>query len=107
MAKITIPTSWDIPTIVADAGGDLDKARYEHGDLIVDDVTQGSLDAVVAGFDTAANDARNAVLVVQNTRATSYASWRDQLDMQFHDLLDGTTTWRDHVAAVKAANPKP
>jgi len=40
-------------------------------------------------------------------RQGAYASWGDQLDMQFHDLLDDTTTWRDHVAAVKAAHPKP
>ena len=40
-------------------------------------------------------------------RRGAYASLRDQLDMQFHDLLDGTTTWRDHVAAVKASHPKP
>ena len=107
MAKVTIPTTWDIPTIVADAGGDPDKASYVHGDLIVDDVTQVALDDVVASFDVAANDARVAVIEVQNTRAVAYANLRDQLDMQFHDLLDGTTTWRDHVEAVKAAHPKP
>jgi hypothetical protein len=40
-------------------------------------------------------------------RQGAYASWGDQLDMQYHDLLDDTTTWRDHIAAVKAAHPKP
>jgi hypothetical protein len=40
-------------------------------------------------------------------RRGAYANLGDQLDMQYHDLLDGTTTWRDHVAAVKAAHPKP
>jgi hypothetical protein len=40
-------------------------------------------------------------------RQGAYASWGDQMDMQFHDLLDDTTTWRDHVATVKAAHPKP
>ena len=40
-------------------------------------------------------------------RRNAYADIGDQLDMQYHDLVDGTTTWRDHVAAVKAANPKP
>jgi hypothetical protein len=40
-------------------------------------------------------------------RRRAYANLGDQLDMQFHDLLDGTTTWRDHIAAVKAAHPKP
>jgi hypothetical protein len=27
--------------------------------------------------------------------------------MQYHDAVDDTTTWKDHVAAVKAAHPKP
>jgi hypothetical protein len=40
-------------------------------------------------------------------RRNAYADIGDQLDMQFHDLLDDTTTWRDHVATVKAAHPKP
>ena len=39
-------------------------------------------------------------------RAAAYAKIADQLDMQFHDAADGTTVWRDHVAKVKADNPK-
>jgi hypothetical protein len=40
-------------------------------------------------------------------RATAYASTGDQLDMQYWDSVNDTTTWKDHVAAIKAANPKP
>ena len=40
-------------------------------------------------------------------RKDAYGSTGDQLDMQYHDAVDGTTTWKDHVAAVKAAHPKP
>tara|TARA_R110002167_G_C12569429_1_gene642455 strand:+ start:465 stop:764 length:300 start_codon:yes stop_codon:yes gene_type:complete len=40
-------------------------------------------------------------------RIEAYASTGDQLDMQYHDAVDGTTTWKDHVAVVKAAHPKP
>ena len=36
-----------------------------------------------------------------------YAPIGDQLDMQYKDLLNGTTTWKDHVAKVKSDNPKP
>ena len=39
-------------------------------------------------------------------RAAAYASIGDQLDMQYHDAVNGTTTWRTHIAAVKAAHPK-
>jgi len=35
-----------------------------------------------------------------------YPSWQDQMDMQYHDLVDGTTTWQDAVQAVKDAHPK-
>jgi len=40
-------------------------------------------------------------------RASAFPSIGDQLDMQYHDQLDGTTTWKDAVAKVKADNPKP
>jgi hypothetical protein len=39
-------------------------------------------------------------------RAEAYASTGDQLDMQYHDLQDSTTTWADHVAEIKARFPK-
>ena len=42
----------------------------------------------------------------QRDRRRQYPPIGDQLDMQYHDAVDGTTTWKDHVAAVKAANPK-
>ena len=40
-------------------------------------------------------------------RIGSYGSIGDQLDMQYWDSVNDTTTWKDHVAAIKAANPKP
>jgi len=42
-----------------------------------------------------------------DTTDTIYASVGDQLDMQYKDAVNGTTTWKDHVAAVKAKYPKP
>ena len=42
----------------------------------------------------------------QYQRDRQYPSIGDQLDMQFHDQLDGTTTWKDAVAKVKSDNPK-
>ena len=39
--------------------------------------------------------------------AGSYPSIPDQLDMQYHDLVDSTTTWADAIAAVKAKYRKP
>ena len=40
-------------------------------------------------------------------RQEAYGSIGDQLDMQYKDLLNGTTTWKDHIATVKSDNPKP
>ena len=44
---------------------------------------------------------------VRATRRTAYGDLGAQLDMQYHDNVDGTTTWKDHVAKVKADNPIP
>ncbi len=43
----------------------------------------------------------------QYQRDRQYPSIGDQLDMQYHDELNGTTTWKDAVAKVKSDNPKP
>ena len=40
-------------------------------------------------------------------RQAAYASIQDQLDMQYWDNVNGTTTWKDHIAQVKSDNPKP
>jgi len=42
----------------------------------------------------------------QRSRAVAYPSIQDQLDMQYHDTVDGTTTWKDALAQVKSDNPK-
>ena len=43
--------------------------------------------------------------------STIYASFGDQLDMLYKDIvagkLDATGTWATHIKAVKDANPKP
>jgi hypothetical protein len=44
---------------------------------------------------------------VRATRKSAYGDLGSQLDMQYHDSIDGTTTWKDHVANVKTANPIP
>ena len=43
---------------------------------------------------------------VRQNRRDAFPSIGDQLDMQYHDQLNGTTTWKDAVAKVKADNPK-
>ena len=43
----------------------------------------------------------------QRDRASAYPSIQDQLDMQYWDAVNGTTTWEDALAKVKSDNPKP
>jgi len=40
-------------------------------------------------------------------RQEAYGSIAEQLDMMYWDGVNGTTVWADHVAQVKADNPKP
>jgi len=39
-------------------------------------------------------------------RSLAYPTIGDQLDMQYHDKVNGTTTWQDAIAKVKTDNPK-
>ena len=64
--------------------------------------TDAQLSAVEAAADL--SERQNAV---RSARRTAYGDLGDQLDMQYHDNVDGTTTWKDHVAKVKTDNPIP
>ena len=60
-------------------------------------------------------DAEAAAVKYRTDRTTNgstvYASFGDQLDMLYADMLAGkldtTGTWATHIKAVKDANPKP
>jgi len=60
-------------------------------------------------------DAEAAAVKYKTDRTTNgstiYASFGDQLDMLYADMLAGkldtTGTWATHIKAVKDANPKP
>ena len=64
--------------------------------------TSEQLDAVDSAADL--EERQNAV---RATRRNAYGNIGDQLDMQYHDSVDGTSTWKDHVAKVKTDNPIP
>jgi len=52
-------------------------------------------------------NAKIAELQVIEDRKLAYGSTGSQLDMQYWDSVNGTTTWADHIAQVKSDNPKP
>ena len=84
--------------IVSD--GDIDNINW-----ISDDITEPSkadIEAKIAELKTEYNNNQ-----YQRDRAVAYASIQDQLDMQYWDQVNGTTTWKDHIAQVKSDNPKP
>ncbi len=62
-------------------------------------------DTQLASYETAGNTTE-ALQTVLNTRARAYPSIQEQLDMQYWDKVNGTTTWEDAVAKVKSDNPK-
>ena len=64
--------------------------------------TDEQLNAVDSAADL--EERQNAV---RATRRNAYGDLGSQLDMQYHDSVDGTTTWKDHVEAVKTTNPIP
>ena len=83
----------------------------ENGELIevTSELNQSLIDAARSEINT-----QDAATLYQKQRTgeagttdTIYASIGDQLDMQYKDAINGTTTWKDHIAAVKAKYPKP
>ena len=64
--------------------------------------TDDQLNAVDSAADL--SERQNAA---RAARRTAYGDLGDQLDMQYHDSVDGTSTWKDHVAKVKTDNPIP
>jgi len=50
---------------------------------------------------------RAAIYLVRETRKNLYPSIQEQMDMQYWDTVNGTTTWKDKIAEIKLANPLP
>ena len=42
----------------------------------------------------------------QRDRAVAYPTWQEQMDMQYHDAVNGTNTWQEAIEAVKTKYPK-
>jgi hypothetical protein len=72
----------------------------------VDNVTASEVIAKEGDYDTWLTSVR-ALQATYAAREEAYGSFGDQLDMQYWDQVNGTTTWKAHVAKVKSDNPKP
>ena len=80
------------------------------------DLTTDEYNATIDGWAQASLDQEvEAALKADGGTSAKYAQYRrdaypsigDQLDMQYHDLVDSTTTWADAIASVKSKYPKP
>ena len=65
-----------------------------------------------AEYDQAVTDLANSKFDEQEngykrSRQEAYLPIAEQLDMQYWDGVNETTNWVDHIAQVKADNPKP
>ena len=80
---------------------DLTTAEYNK---TIDEWAQASFDQEVA-TNIRENGGKSANYA--QYRVEAYPSIGDQLDMQYHDSVDGTTTWADAIAAVKTKYAKP
>lgn len=63
-------------------------------------------------------EAINKYIAIKNTpvyvepeyirlRREAHLPIQEQLDMQYWDMVNGTTKWKDYVASIKANIPKP
>ena len=87
-------------------------AEIEAAKPLYKQVSNERLEFDSADYDQAITDLANSKWNEQQfgyiqARQEGYGSIADQLDMQYWDAVNGTTTWQDHVAQVKADNPKP
>ena len=87
-------------------------AEIEAAKPLYKQVNNERLEFSDADYDQAVTDLANSKWNDQQfgyiqARQEAYGSIGDQLDMQYKDAVDGTTTWKDHIAQVKSDNPKP
>ena len=80
------------------------------------DLSTDEYNATIDGWAQASFDQESANYIIENGgESANYAQYRrdaypsigDQLDMQYKDAANSTTTWRDAIAAVKSKYPKP
>ena len=80
------------------------KSIDEQGNPFGADNNPVVIDEAAVNAETERLDAIKAANRYQVDRA--YPAIGDQLDMLYHDQVDGTSTFKDAIQAVKDANPK-
>jgi hypothetical protein len=83
-----------------DGDGIFKQVNNERLPISDDDFEQMVIDCANSKYDQQENGYKSA-------RQEAYGDLGSQLDMQYWDLVNNTTTWKDHIAQVKSDNPKP
>ena len=102
LEELTVTAQAEIDAKKTANGGDgmfaqVNTVRREFTDAEYD---QAVIDLANSKFDQQENGYKTA-------RQEAYGSIQDQLDMQYWDGENETTTWADHITKVKTDNPKP
>ena len=100
--ELTASAQTAIDALKTANGGDgmFAQVNNERREFTEAEYDQAVVDKANSDFDLQENGYKQA-------RQEAYGSIGDQLDMQYKDLVDGTTTWKDHITTVKSDNPKP
>jgi len=93
---------------------DFEAIRKAYPDAVTIDDGEGAFKAdgtkitlVQSEINTARNTLNTEAAAIKYKTDRTYPSIGDQLDMQYWDKKNGTTTWVDAIAKVKSDNPKP
>jgi len=84
---------------VSVSGNDINSIVWENG------TTPISVTDIQAKITELENEYNNNAY--QRNRASEYPSIEEQLDLQYHDQINGTTKWKDKIKAIKDKYPKP
>lgn len=93
----------------------IDEKEYFSGDCLIYD---GNNQTVLFDHEKFDTEIRNKLFIDLTTvegqqmdwlsrRIAAYPSIGDQLDMIYHDAINGTTVWKDTITAAKTSTPKP
>jgi hypothetical protein len=92
----------------------LEQATQEIEDAkpLYKQINKERLEFSQADYDQSIIDRKNFILDEYNNgyiraRQEQYLAIPEQLDLIYWDGVNGTTNWADHIAEVKANNPKP
>ena len=78
---------------------------YNQKEQFNDPTAHAEMIAITAAANTFETNYTNTKYKID--RVAVYPSIEDQLDMQYWDQVNGTTTWKDAIAKVKVNYPKP